>query len=74
MVLCSLVRSVGAGAPELKTQGYVIRVPMVGTLFLGEVIVSEYARRLTMLRLQMGSPVEGVLEACSGEVDGSTFP
>ena len=73
IVLCSLVRSVGTG-PELKPQGYVIRIPMVGTLYLGEVIVSEYARRLTMLRLEMGSPVEGRLEACSGEVDGSTYP
>jgi hypothetical protein len=73
-VLCSLVKDVGAKTPELTTQGYVIRVPMVGTVYLGEVIVSSHARRLTMLRLEMGSPVGGRLEACSAEVDGSTFP
>jgi hypothetical protein len=74
LVLCSLVKSVDAKGAGCESQGYAIHVPMVGTLYLGEVIVSEYARRLTMLRLEMGSPVEGRLEACSGEVDGATYP
>jgi hypothetical protein len=73
-VRCSLVRRLGAEMPELSTRGYTIKVPMVGTLFLGEVLVSEYQRRLTMLRLEMGSPVEGRLEVASGGVDGSTYP
>ena len=73
-VRCSLVRRLGAEMPELNTRGYTIKVPMVGTLFLGEVLVSEYQRRLTMLRLEMGSPVEGRLEVASGGVDGSTYP
>jgi hypothetical protein len=74
LVLCSLVNSVDATDAGCESQGYTIHIPMVGTLFLGEVIVSEYARRLTMLRLEMGSPVEGRLEAASGEVDGSSYP
>ena len=74
LVLCSLVKSVDAKDAGCESQGYTIHIPMVGTLFLGEVIVSEYARRLTMVRLEMGSPVEGRLEAASGEVDGATYP
>jgi hypothetical protein len=74
LVLCSLVKSIGAEEAGFAPRGYTIHVPMVGTVFLGEVIVSSHARRLTMLRLEMGSPVGGRMEACSAEVNGYTYP
>ncbi|SRR5260221_5583561 len=61
-VLCSLGKA------------YSIRVPTVGTVVLGETLVSPYARRLTMVRVELGSPVAGCLEVGSGEVNGSTYP
>jgi len=63
-VLCSIV----------PPQAYTTVVPSVGTVFLGELLVSQYARRLTMLRVVLGSPDGGCLEAGSGEVNGSTYP
>jgi len=53
---------------------YSIPVPSVGTVFLGEILASGYARRLTMVRVAMGSPVAGDLEVASGEDNGSTYP
>lgn len=53
---------------------HAIRVSSVGTIYLGETFVSPYARRLTMLRVELGSPVGGRLEVASGEVNGSTYP
>jgi hypothetical protein len=61
-VLCSLVKA------------YSIHVPTVGTVVLGETLVSQYSRRLTMVRVELGSPVAGSLEVASGEVNGSTYP
>jgi hypothetical protein len=63
-VLCSIV----------QPQAYTIVVPSVGTVYLGELLVSPFARRLTMIRVVLGSPDAGCLEAGSGEVNGSTFP
>lgn len=74
MIVGSLVRGLSGQTAELATTGCAIKVPMVGTVFLGETIVTEHARRLTMVRVHLGSPVEGDLEACSVEVDGSTYP
>ena len=51
-----------------------IDVPSVGRVFLGEILLLPYARRLTMVRVAMGSPVAGDVELASGEVNGSTFP
>lgn len=64
VTMCSLV----------KSESYAIRVPTVGTVYLGEILVSGYARRLTMVRVEMGSPVGGRAEFASGEVNGSTYP
>jgi hypothetical protein len=73
MMLCSLVKNFPDQA-EPTLEGYSIHVPTVGRIFLGEILVSQYARRLTMLRLELGSPVAGRLEVGSGEVNGSTYP
>jgi len=53
---------------------HAIVVPSVGTVFLGEIFLSANTRRLTMVRVAMGSPVAGDLEVASGDVNGSSFP
>ena len=55
-------------------KGPTIEVPTVGTVVLGEILVSQYARRLTMVRVELGSPVAGRMEFASGEINGYTFP
>ncbi len=44
-----------------------IVVPEFGTIYLGEILINAGARRLTMMRLRLGSPTGG--EAVFGEVD-----
>lgn len=74
MVPCSLVRDIECRAPEMERYGHILCVPQVGYIALGELFVSQYARRLTMMRLILGSPVEADLCGCDVETDGTTYP
>jgi len=49
-------------------------VPNFGHIFFGEFIVTRYSRRLTMLRLELGSPDEGNIEAAVVEGNGDWNP
>jgi len=51
-----------------------IDVPSVGKVFLGEILLLPYSRRLTMVRVALGSPVDGDAELASGEINGTTYP
>jgi hypothetical protein len=74
MVPCSLVKDLTYNAPSLIRYGHVLCVPQVGYIVLGEFMFMQYARRLTMMRLELGSPVEARLTACDVETDGTTYP
>ncbi len=74
MVPCSLVRDVRYEALEIERYGHILCVPQVGYIALGELFMSQYARRLTMMRLVLGSPVEGDVCGCDVETDGTTYP
>ena len=58
---------------DTADEGYAIRIPGVGDLYLGEYVVAADHRQLTMVRLEMHSPVEGRLVACALEGNGSTY-
>jgi hypothetical protein len=51
-----------------------IHVPEFGRIFLGEFFSSPRARRLTMLRLELGCGLEGSLACAEGGVDTHTEP
>jgi hypothetical protein len=51
-----------------------IHVPSFGTIYIGEYLVSRYARRLTMLRIELGCPVAGTLVAGDTDINGHTYP
>jgi hypothetical protein len=51
-----------------------IRVPGFGTIHIGEFHIGRYSRRLTMLRLEMGSPLQGSVSAGTGEGNGTWYP
>jgi len=77
---CNIIASVRF--PQDKPRGVVhdSRVPNricwkgVGTIYLGELVVSAFSRRLTMLRVSLGSAVEGDFMAGEVEDDGHTLP
>jgi hypothetical protein len=61
--------------PGFHVSGNVITVENFGTVVLGELIISAYERRLTMLHVDMGSPVAGAASACAIDVNsGGTDP
>ena len=45
-----------------------------GRLYLGELTSSEDTKRLTMMRLELGSPVVGSLAVSGLETNGKWFP
>lgn len=51
-----------------------IHVPGFGTIYFGEYLVSRFSRRLNMLRIELGCPVEGTIVLASGENNGHEYP
>jgi len=74
IVLCSLVKGIKANCGELKIYGNVIEVPQFGKVYLGEVMLQQYEREVTMLRLELGSPSAGTASGPSGGGGGAGFP
>jgi hypothetical protein len=60
--------------PAVSIQGNAVVVSDFGRIFLAELLVAEDARRITMLRLEMGSPTEGTVCCGTGDADGSVSP
>lgn len=71
---CSLIKSIKCNCPGVQIFGNVIIVPDFGKIFLGEVLLKENSRRLSMMRLEMGSPMGGSVIVTSAENNGTTFP
>jgi hypothetical protein len=75
---CSIVHQVKeAGSSSTKVTipyGSAICIPQVGRLYLGELSSDGDTKRLTMLRLELGSPVVGSLAAAAPETNGRWFP
>jgi hypothetical protein len=76
---CSLVRHVReltpSGAPrQVVPYGHAIKIPQVGRLYLGELSCAEDTKRLTMMRLELGSPVVGRVAVAGPETNGKWYP
>jgi hypothetical protein len=75
LVPCTLVKSVKHNQPKvLKTYGNVIIVPQFGKVFLGEMIVKNSARYVTMIRLELGSPIAGNMAIAMLQGNGADWP
>ena len=74
IVLCSLVKDIKTPCPELRVYGHVIDVPQFGKVYLGEVILKQYEREVTMLRLDLGCPTAATTIGPSGGGGGTGFP
>jgi hypothetical protein len=51
-----------------------VTIPNIGRVVFGEIIISGHARRLTMLRLQLGSDVGGMVAAADVISNGDVTP
>ncbi len=74
MVSCSLVKNLKCDCPELKIDGNSIKVPDFGTIYLGEYYVKDSTRVLNMMRMALGSPVEGDLTTGGINGNGTMYP
>jgi hypothetical protein len=74
MIRCSLARDIRHSRMKKVDDQQVIVVPDFGTVYLGECYMKASNRRLTMMRLQLGSPVAGAVALGGGDGNGVGFP
>jgi hypothetical protein len=70
----TIVRSIkwaGDPYPGATIEQHVVTVPDFGKIFFGEILITDQSRRLTMLRLELGSPIGGFLACAEAEDNGS---
>ena len=71
-VVGSFVSSIKVGLKKIP--GNVFRFDGFGSIHFGEVIMNEYSRRFTMVRLEMGSDVQANVAFAEGDSNGSWIP
>lgn len=73
MLLCSCVDTLSP-VPGTTQEGHWYVVPQFGRVYVGEVISQFQKRRLTMLRIELGSPMQGTVVALDGQGNGTPWP
>ena len=71
-VVSSFVSSIKWGTKKIP--GNVLRFEGFGSIHFGEVIMNEYNRRFTLVRLEMGSDVRADVAFAEGDPNGSWIP
>jgi hypothetical protein len=71
-VVCSIVSSIKWGTK--KIDGNVLYLEGFGYIYFGEVLINEYTRRYTLVRLRMGSDVQADVAYAEGDSNGSWIP
>ena len=64
------IRWEGDPYPGAKIDHNLLIVPNFGKAYFGELLISATSKRLTMLRLELGSPAGGSVACASIENDG----
>jgi hypothetical protein len=72
-VLCTLVKEIKGDSVDGHIFGNVIDVPNFGTIYLADVYMGKFARRLEMLRIDLAQPLSGTI-CDGGEGGGSGYP
>ena len=71
-VVCSFVNAVTWRGKT--TPGNALQLTGFGTIYFGEVLMNEYSRRFTLVRLAMGSTVQADVALADGDSNGSWIP
>ena len=71
-ILCSLVKDMKTSAPGVRREGHAFSIHHFGRVYLAETLIGRCKRTLTMLRLELGSPVSG--NHIAGQVVGNGYP
>jgi hypothetical protein len=77
LVYATIVRSIrwaGKPFPGAKIDRNRVIVPDFGQVFFGELFITTAARRLTMVRFELGSPLAGSGDGGGSETNGGWFP
>jgi hypothetical protein len=69
-IVTSIVSEIRTKHPKAKVDGNVIILNGFGRIFLGELLITGNSRRLTLLRLKLGSPIEGDVACAEVETNG----
>lgn len=64
----------GRPYPGAMIDGHTVKVPEFGTISFGELLITGSERRLTMVRVELGSPIGGYVDAGDMSSNGSFFP
>jgi hypothetical protein len=71
-ILASIITNVSCDAPGVeKIDEHTLFIKQFGLIHIGEVLLSRHSRRVIMLRLEMGCPLESNCSAAVAEGDGS---
>jgi hypothetical protein len=73
-VICSLVKDMKIACPGIRRHGHAFAVPQFGKIFVAELVAEHSKRTLTMLRLELGSPVGGNVTAAQVQGNGRPIP
>lgn len=78
MIVCSLVKNIvrerDSACSGLTITGNTIALAQFGRIHLAQFLCSSYARRLVMLRVELGCPVAGAATAGDAQGNGTTYP
>jgi len=74
VLLCSLVKDMRTASAGVKRVGHALEVPQFGKVYVGELHVENHRRAITMLRLELGSPVGGQIIVAQLQGNGMPWP
>ena len=72
LLVGSIVSGITGGGPGVEIERNMAIVPGFGKLHFGEFVISQYSRRLVMLRAELGCPVQ--LDSSGPDMGGNGHP
>ncbi len=73
-ILCSLVKDMKTSAPGVRREGHAFSIHHFGRVYVAETLIGHCKRTLTMLRLELGSPVDGQHTLAQTVGNGVPYP
>jgi hypothetical protein len=68
------ISTVGKRPKDIHIDGHRVTWDDVGTLYFGELLMADDYRRLTMVRVALGSPIEGRFDCADVQTNGMSAP